>query len=270
MNRLLVAAAAAAAIALPAAAATATANPQRAAAAGKFIVVFAPPKNSDEQILVSLLKQAQMPLVFSELTKHMILPRNITISVQGGDAGPYYSPQDADDRPQPPVLGARAQRTGSDRSTRRSKPYDIGYHFAELEYFVLFHEVGHALVDQWDIPVLGREEDAVDAFSTIFMTEIVKRGDFALAGAEFFLDLDKLTGANGQLDFADEHSFNKQRAYSIACWVYGSDPAKWSTTNLKTFLPAARRVRCADEYRKLKKAWFGLLKPHLRASRRSR
>src|SRR5262249_46136168 len=149
----------------------------------------------------------------------------------------------------------------------KAKPYDIGYRFAELEYFVLFHEVGHALVDQWDLPVLGREEDAVDAFSTIFMTEIVKRGDFALAGAEFFLGLDKITGQTGkpsEVAFADEHSFNKQRAYSIACWVYGSDPVKWAKTNLQTFLPASRRVRCADEYRQLKKSWLGLLKPHLR------
>ena len=139
-----------------------------------------------------------MPLVFSELTKHMILPRNITISVQGGKAGPYYNP-----RTRTIVLNHPFSALALNywfKKYPKAKPYDIGYHFAELEYFVLFHEVGHALVDQWNIPVLGREEDAVDAFSTIFMTEIVKRGDFALAGAEFFLDLDKLTGAGRQAE----------------------------------------------------------------------
>ena len=206
-----------------------------------------------------------MPKVFGLLSQHMKLTRNVTISVQGGKAGPYYNPKTSTIVLNHPFSALALNYWF--KKYPKAKPYDIGYRFAELEYFILFHEVGHALVDQWDIPVLGREEDAVDAFSTIFMTEIVKRGDFALAGAEFFLDLDKLTGATGtpdELNFADEHSFNKQRAYSIACWVYGSDPVKWSQTNLKTFLPPARRVRCADEYRKLKTSWFGLLKPHLR------
>ncbi len=26
----------------------------------------------------------------------------------------------------------------------------------------LFHELGHCLIDQWDLPATGREEDAVD------------------------------------------------------------------------------------------------------------
>lgn len=240
------------------AAGAASAAPQ----AGKFTVVFAPPKNNDEKILVNLLKQAQMPKVFNLMGQHMKLTRNIKISVQGGNAGPYYNPKTGTIVLNHPFSALALNYWF--KKYPKAKPYDIGYRFAELVYFVLFHEVGHALVDQWDIPVLGREEDAVDAFSTIFMTEIVKRGDFALAGAEFFLDLDKLTGAAGKLNFADEHSFSKQRAYSIACWVYGSDPAKWSKTNLSSFLPASRRVRCPDEYSKLKKSWLGLLKPHLK------
>jgi len=37
--------------------------------------------------------------------------------------------------------------------------------------FVGFHEMGHALVNQLHLPVLGREEDAVDAFATLAMLE---------------------------------------------------------------------------------------------------
>jgi hypothetical protein len=196
--------------------------------------------------------------VFGELSKHMILPRNITIRVQGGKAGPSYNPRTRTVVLNHPfsALALNVFHTEYPKIT----PYHLGELFAELEYFVLFHELGHALVDQWSIPVLGREEDAVDAFSTIFMTDIVKRGDFALAGADFFYYLAN-TGHLKEVDFADEHSLSKQRAYSIACWVYGSDPVKFA--RLKSVLPVSRRVRCPDEYRSLKKAWFGLLKPHL-------
>jgi Putative metallopeptidase len=35
--------------------------------------------------------------------------------------------------------------------------------------FVLFHELGHALVSEMGLPVLGKEEDAVDAYAVLAM-----------------------------------------------------------------------------------------------------
>ena len=157
-----------AALALAAGAASSTAAPH---AAGRFVVVFAQPRNADERFLIELLKAAQLSTVFGELSKALILPRTITIRVQGGSAGPYYDP-----RTRTVILNhdfsALVLRV-FEKEYPKITPRHLGELFAELEYFVLFHEVGHALVDQWDLPVLGREEDAVDAFSTIFMTDIV-------------------------------------------------------------------------------------------------
>jgi hypothetical protein len=194
--------------------------------AGRFVVTFAPPRNGDERFLVNLLKAAQLPNVFGLLSKAVILPRNITISVRGGQQGPYYDP-----RTRTIVLNhafsALVLRV-FEREYPKIAPRRLGELCAELEYFVLLHEVGHALVDQWDLPVLGREEDAVDAFSTIFMTEFVDKGEFALAGADFFYYLAG-TGHLKEVDFADEHSFDKQRAYSIACWSTGATPSGTAT-----------------------------------------
>jgi hypothetical protein len=241
-------------VALAAVVATST----TAAPRGRFVVTFAKPRNADEQFLVSLLRSAQLPQVFNELGKHLMLRHDIAIRVQGGMKGPYYSP-----RTRTIILNHPFSALVL-RVFQKEYPKITGYHlgelFAELEYFVLFHEVGHALVDQWNVPVVGREEDAVDAFSTIFMTEFVKQGDFALAGADFFYYLAN-THKLSEVDFADEHSFDKQRAYSIACWVYGSDPQRYA--HLRSVLPAERRVRCPDEYRRLKRAWFSFLRPHI-------
>ena len=237
-------------------AATSSAAPP---ANGRFIVTFAPPRNADERFLVQILRAAQLPQVFNELGKHLKLPRNITISVRGGPDGPYYNPNT-----RTIILNHEFSALVLNvfqEEYPKITPHRLGELFAELEYFVLFHEVGHALVDQWDLPVVGREEDAVDAFSTIFMTEFVKEGEFALAGADFFYYLASKRELD-EVDFADEHSFDKQRAYSIACWVYGSAPARYGF--LKQFLPVSRRVRCADEYRQLKRAWLRFLRPHVR------
>ena len=254
MKRLVVAIVAA--VALSAGAASSTAAPQ----AGLFQVVFAQPRNADERILVQLLQAAQLPKVFGLLSNALILPRNITIRVRGGAAGPYYDP-----RTRTIILNhefsALVLRVFQ-KEYPKITPRRLGELFAELEYFVLLHEVGHALIDQWDLPVVGREEDAVDAFSTIFMTEFVDEGEFALAGADFFYYLAG-TGKLSEVDFADEHGLNKQRSYSIACWVYGSNTKRYGY--LKSVLPVERRVRCPDEYRKLKKAWLRFLEPHIRA-----
>ena len=242
--------------ALAAAAATAS---DAQAPGGHFVVQFAPPRNGDERFLVQLLRAAQLPQVFSELGKHLKLPRNITIRVQGGQDGPYYNPANRTIILNHPF--SALVLNVFQKEYPKITPHRLGELFAELEYFVLFHEVGHALVDQWNLPVVGREEDAVDAFSTIFMTEFVNEGEFALAGADFFY---YLAGSHqlDEVDFADEHSFDKQRAYSIACWVYGSNPTRYGF--LRQFLPVSRRVRCPDEYRKLKKAWFSFMRPHIR------
>jgi len=35
--------------------------------------------------------------------------------------------------------------------------------------FVLFHELGHGLIHEFDLPVLGEEEDAADTIASIFL-----------------------------------------------------------------------------------------------------
>ena len=37
--------------------------------------------------------------------------------------------------------------------------------------FLLFHEVGHALMDVLDLPILGQEEDAADQLAVLILTE---------------------------------------------------------------------------------------------------
>lgn len=228
--------------------------------AGRFVVVFAKPRNADERILVTLLKAAKLDYVFGELSKSFVLPRNVTIRVQGGEEGPYYNPAT-----RTIVLNHGFSALALNVFTAeypKITGYRLGQLFASLEYFVLFHELGHALIDVWELPVIGREEDGADAFSTIFMTEFVPNGgEIALAGADFFNFLGRQQELN-ELDFADEHSLNLQRVYSIVCWVYGSNPAKWQS--LTSILPERRGVRCPSEYQQLKKAWFKLLKPHVR------
>jgi hypothetical protein len=54
-------------------------------------------------------------------------------------------------------------------------------------YFFFFHELGHALIDVLQLPIVGREEDAADEFATLALLAEEKAGaEAALAVAEYF------------------------------------------------------------------------------------
>jgi Putative metallopeptidase len=124
--------------------------------------------------------------------------------------------------------------------------------------FVFFHEVGHALIDLYDLPTVGKEEDAVDEFSTLLMIQS-DLAEYALYAAEYWQATD--TGIVDETLFADEHSLNSQRFYNILCLVYGSDPDRYDAIVSLGFLPESRAARCPSEYAQKDEAWSTLLEP---------
>ncbi|HHO55843.1 MAG TPA: hypothetical protein ENK21_05595, partial [Trueperaceae bacterium] len=99
--------------------------------------------------------------------------------------------------------------------------------FGALE-FIFYHELGHALIDIFEIPSTGREEDAVDQFSTLFLLDTDVGISAALSGASFFYTIGEASGGSVQdLAFWDEHSLNQQRFYNIVCLVFGSNPNQY-------------------------------------------
>lgn len=143
---------------------------------------------------------------------------------------------------------------------------ELGQAMLSTMAFVFFHELGHALIDIYDIPATGREEDAVDQLSTFILAEGGEAGEeMVLTGATWFY----LNAENTELSdsaFADEHSLDKQRFYNLACWIYGKDPGKRLPLVTTGMLPEARALRCPDEYVKLSISWDTLLKPYIKAA----
>lgn len=54
----------------------------------------------------------------------------------------------------------------------------------------------------------------------------------------------------------------------MACWIYGSDPAKYAGIVANGVLPRARAQRCPGEYERLSKAWMRLLSSNVPAAPR--
>jgi hypothetical protein len=135
--------------------------------------------------------------------------------------------------------------------------------------FVGFHELGHGLVSQLRLPVLGREEDAVDAFATLAMLEAGT--DFSVnvlvqAARGWFLSDRRDRKLGDTLTFYDEHGLDQQRAFNIVCLMVGSDAEEYKALAEWVQMPPERQQTCRTDYESAKYAWDFVLKPSLRAA----
>ncbi|HWS89717.1 MAG TPA: DUF4344 domain-containing metallopeptidase [Pyrinomonadaceae bacterium] len=127
--------------------------------------------------------------------------------------------------------------------------------------FVFYHELGHALVDAYDLPITGREEDAVDQLSVLLLADGSKEGEQMVLDAAVSFSKQ----ANDELDelaFADEHSLDRQRYYNIICLLYGQNEEKFASLVKDGTLPESRAQGCSDEFARVDKAWDALLAPY--------
>lgn len=126
-----------------------------------------------------------------------------------------------------------------------------------------YHELGHALIDVLQFPVLGREEDAADALSAYLTHQIWKEDSAASIVADsanaYLLYNAEAEEFGYETPYWDEHSLNLQRYYNLVCLFYGADPAARTDFVTEFELPENRAARCEAEYAQVDQAWGSLL-----------
>lgn len=122
--------------------------------------------------------------------------------------------------------------------------------------WTLVHEMGHALIAELDIAILGSEEDAADCIATIGLlhgsTDFgipnqLDEIEFLVATAEAWRvewELERLLRTAAP--YADTHSLDIQRFYNILCLLYGSDPERYGELTTSLGLPFDRALGCAE------------------------
>lgn len=217
-----------------------------------------PPDPLTEQLAVEFRKSHAFEDLAVALNTLYKLPRDLPIvHVACGEANAFYDPQR-----HTLFMCYEMMETVFEVATQLGTTEDeVGAQFAGTWMFVLFHELGHALIDYYDLPVLAKEEDAADNFSAIMMLESGLT-EYLLHAAIFWKATD--SGMYDEGKFADEHSLNVQRLYQILCNVYGSDPQRYRYLVENGVLPATRADSCPAEYRQMMSSWSGLLEPWMK------
>lgn len=227
------------------------------ALAGRFVTL---PPQVESSALREEARQMQQSGVLQDLADALnsivVLPRDVGLRfAECGEANAYYDSEAHEVSMCLELMQSMAETLEGQFEDDEATTDALAGAFIA----VLLHEAGHALVDVLELPVTGREEDAVDQLSAWLLIEADDVASVLGAAATYYTD-----GEAGDDEFADEHSLDRQRYFNLVCWAYGSNPAA-SADLIETWeLPSARAEQCEAEYAQLDRSWSRLLAPHLR------
>jgi uncharacterized protein YbdZ (MbtH family) len=230
---------------------------------GEFVLKYETPRNGKLKPIASKIRSEQLfEQTVEELNDTIGLPEDLNIVfLQCGEENAFYDPN-----------GSRILMCYELIESFRKEFEDVYEDRADADQamfdstlFVFHHELGHALVDLLDLPITGKEEDAVDDLATLVLLHDWEGGDTsALNAADSFYMMGEREQSDAdeddieKLPYYDEHSFGKQRFYQIACIVYGFDPDTHSDL-VGESLPKERAAGCEEEYEQKARSWERLL-----------
>ena len=156
-------------------------------------------------------------------------------------------------------------------------------------FFIVIHELGHALIDIFDLQHIGKEEDVADHLSIVLMVELIGQEHPDLVEILFTAplvfnylledstkNLEKLEEATeekkdswGSWRYSDLHSLDFQRILDLLSLIHGIKPVETEylissdpDINFKLFEKTANNS--PDIYLDTSNFWYNALYPHLR------
>ena len=198
-----------------------------------------------------------------ELNGVFSLPADVPVVMREcGEVNAFYDPQSGEISLCYELVEHYSEIFMADAETEEEQE-EAGTAVASATMFTFFHEMGHALIDIYDLPITGREEDAVDQLAALILLQGGEEGEnAAIDGANSFVGEEE--AEMDDLAFWDEHSLDDQRFYNIVCWIYGKDPEGYQYFVEDETLPADRAERCPAEYSRLSRSWESLLDPYVK------
>jgi len=163
------------------------------------------------------------------------------------------------------VLAVAAGAQGAENLTPKQQKAALEW-AANNSLFVLYHEVGHLLVDQLGLPVLGREEDAADNMASFtLLKKHTHAADVAIADAAYgwLLTGKAYTPRPDDSDYYASHSLDRQRAFQIVCLMVGSNREAFGKIADDYHIDSDRQDECEYDWNRLEASMEGVLRPFM-------
>lgn len=230
--------------------------------AGEVEVVWEEPETEADALGREMLEASETEALAGSLAAAFELPHPLlVIGVDGEEGGPFYSPEE--NSITLPYGFAALVLEVVEASYPEAGPEEIGEKLGAINSFILAHEFAHALIANFNLPVLGKEEDAADSIATFVLLNAEGGAGYATDAAFFWAAFSGRQEPPELVEYADVHSLDLQRAYSVLCWVAGSSELAFEEVAELELLPPERLEGCPAEYEQLVESLEQELKPHL-------
>lgn len=231
--------------------------------AGRVRVVWQKPANGEDATGYELLTASGTKGVAKALVEAFELPHPLLVrGVNGIGGGPFYNPED--NSITLPYGFATLVLGVESGSNPELSPEELGEQAAAVDNFILAHEFAHALIANFELPVLGREEDAADSIATVLLLGVPESAAYAADAGAFWADFSSRQEPPALAEYADVHSLDLQRSFNVLCWVAGSSEQSFEEVAELGVLPESRLESCPQEYAQVVASIEQELKPHLK------
>lgn len=228
---------------------------------GKISVIYAGATTKEHQLVERIFKENQpFEAMAASYNAKFFFPREIWVVVaETGRADCWYSPDQHRIYVSYEMLDflfALFSKTEKEMEARGDALNTL--------FFLVLHEMAHALIAELDIPTTGREEDAADDFAALTVLQVGGSARAqAIAAAKWYA----IMGArnNQDLPFWDDHALDMQRFYSILGILYGGDPNRFNF--VEQIVPKDSLGRFRHDYPRKLLSWERLLSSHFRNKR---
>ncbi len=127
---------------------------------------------------------------------------------------------------------------------------------------VVLHELAHALVREFDLPILGNEETLADAFATHYLTTYMPdRAPAVLEARVRSLMIEANEVPREKWPVRGEHNNDARRAYQIAALAVAADAEKYAGVAAAVGMSKKDVKRSGDYGAEIHRSWRRILRP---------
>ena len=141
-------------------------------------------------------------------------------------------------------------------------PVPVSAFAADVTIHVVLHEMGHAVIREFDLMVLGNEETMADAFATHMLTEHFPEHAARVLSARvtsLMIEADEVQ--RNQWTVRGEHDSDARRAYQIAALAIAADASKYESVADLVGMSERERKNARDYGSDIHRAWRRTLAP---------
>lgn len=139
--------------------------------------------------------------------------------------------------------------------------------FASAVEQLLWFELGRALVNQFSLPLLGKEEIALDEFAVLMLLQFNSRAqDYLLDSAEAYLLIDDARSLLDGTSQQQQVALDEERYRRIVCIILGRDFEPYVKLVDESAWDEKRLSQCEDRFKARLIKWYQRLKPYLKDS----